>query len=240
MNKETLLLELKKIGLLINENTFAKISDFCNFLILENKKTNLTAIKELEEIYLKHVYDSLTLSQGIDLNRVESLLDIGSGAGFPGIVIKIVFPQIKVTLLDSNNKKTTFLHNAIKRLGLETITVVTSRAEEYILKNRETYDLVTARAVSELRIIAELAIPYVKVGGIFIAMKGKKNNEEMRSGVTTAEILNSNLSGTQEFLLPVEKSERTLYIFNKLKPTPKEYPRSYDRIVKNSLKKEPK
>ena len=236
MNKEKLVSELKNIGINLSEEQLKQIDEFCLFLLAENKKYNLTAIREYEDVLLKHVYDSLTLAMATNLESEAMLLDIGSGAGFPGIILQIAFPKLKVTLLDSNGKKTTFLKLVKEKLNLENLTVINSRAEDYIKNNREGFDLVTARAVASLNILVELAIPFLKTNGIFIAMKADIKNE-IEIAKEASAVLNASLEGIQKFNLPIENSQRTLVTFKKNKPTPTQYPRRYDQIVKKPLKK---
>lgn len=202
-------------------------------MLLEyNKKFNLTAIKTEEEIYLKHFYDSLTLVKGVDLTKNLKILDIGTGAGFPGLVLKIFYPELEITLLDSNHKKIMFLEQVIKRLNLKNITCLNTRAENLPNNYREYFDIVTSRAVAHLRILSELSIPYLKVNGKLIAMKGISETEIEESEKILTE-LNSNILEVIKFNLPIEGSNRSLIIVEKEKETDKKYPRSYDKIIKN-------
>ena len=205
-----------------------------DMLISYNQKFNLTAIKTEEDIYLKHFYDSLTICKATTLKENLKLLDIGTGAGFPGLVLKIVFPKLDVVLLDSNHKKGMFLEDVIKRLGLKRIKVLTVRAEELDKTYREYFDIVTSRAVAHLRILTELSIPYLKVGGMLIAMKGNVLEEVAKSKIFL-EKLNSKISNIIHFNLPKEESNRSLVIIEKLAKTSDIYPRSYDKIMKNRI-----
>jgi len=236
MNKELLISELKNININLTEKQIEQIEDFCLFLLEENKKYNLTAIREYEEVLLKHVYDSLTMIQAHDLSFEQTLLDIGSGAGFPGIILKIAFPKLKITLLDSNGKKTHFLELVKQKFNLEDLTIVNDRAEEYIKNKRESYDLVTARAVASLNVLLELAIPFLKVKGLFIAMKSDIK-EELKLAKETSVFLNSHIQSVEELSLPIENSKRTLVTIKKTSATPNEYPRRYDQIIKKPLKR---
>ena len=236
MNKDTLVSELLNLNIELSEIQLKQIEDFCLFLLEENKKYNLTAIRELDDVFLKHVYDSLTIVKVLDLDKDQTLLDIGSGAGFPGIILQIVFPKLKVTLLDSNGKKTQFLELVKKRLKLANLKIINARAEDYIQNMRGTYDVVTARAVASLNVLIELAIPFLKVKGIFIAMKSEINNEIILAKDTCL-FLECKIENTKELYLPVEKSKRTLVIIKKLSPTPNKYPRRYDQIIKKPLKR---
>lgn len=236
MNKETFKQELKKnLGIEITDETLDKLEIYKSFLIEYNKHTNLTAIKTPEEIYLKHFYDSLTITKCIDLSSINTICDVGTGAGFPGMVLKIVFPHLSVTLIDSNNKKTRFLNELIEELELTNINVYNTRSEEYALNNLEKYDLVTARAVTTLPALIELCLPLVKINGYFIPLKGNVE-EELNISNNILKILNGEVIDTYKFTLPEENSFRTIIKIKKISSTPKGYPRSYDKI-KKSLKK---
>ena len=234
MNKETFYEELQKINITLTNEQKENLEKFANLLIEYNKHTNITAIKDKEGIYLKHFYDSLTLIKITDLNEPLTLLDVGSGGGFPGIVLRIVFPNLDITLLDSNNKKSEFQKFIIENLELKGIKVVCDRAENYY-KTGEKYDIVVARAVSSLNILSELTIPFVKLKGEFIAMKADAQNEiEMsKNGIKT---LGGKIKDIVKFNLPIENSQRTLIKVEKVSETPNIYPRSYDKIIKKPLK----
>ena len=234
MNKETFYEELQKINITLTNEQKENLEKFANLLIEYNKHTNITAIKDKEGIYLKHFYDSLTLIKITDLNEPLTLLDVGSGGGFPGIVLRIVFPNLDITLLDSNNKKSEFQKFIIENLELKGIKVVCDRAENYY-KAGEKYDIVVARAVSSLNILSELTIPFVKLKGEFIAMKADAQNEiEMsKNGIKT---LGGKIKDIVKFNLPIENSQRTLIKVEKVSETPNIYPRSYDKIIKKPLK----
>lgn len=235
MNIETFIKELDKLNIKITKDQLTKLSKYKDMLIEYNQKFNLTAIKTEEEIYLKHFYDSLTLVKVVDLTRDLKLLDIGTGAGFPGLVLKIVFPSLNVTLLDSNNKKITFLNTVIKELDLKDITCLYGRAENLDIKYREYFDIVTSRAVSNLRILTELSIPYLKVDGLFLPMKGVIT-PELKESKATIKILNSEIISVKEFTLPFENSNRSIAIIKKNSKTNSIYPRPYDKIIKKPLK----
>ena len=232
MTKEELIHELTKLKIKVTEQNLKDLDRYKDLLIEYNKKINLTAIKTEEEIYLKHFYDSLTLVKAINLEDKLSILDIGTGAGFPGLVLKIFYPNLEVTLLDSNHKKILFLETVIKELNLKNITCINSRAENLSSEYREYFDVATSRAVSELRILCELSIPYLKVGGKLIAMKGNKD-EEIKESNKILEKLDSKIIDIIKFNLPIEESNRSLIIIEKMKKTNSLYPRNYDKIVKN-------
>lgn len=235
MNKEEFINEVSKLGINLTEEQLNKLDIYAKFLVEYNSHTNLTAITEEDQIYLKHFYDSLTLVKAIDLTKINNLIDIGTGAGFPGMVIKILFPNIAVTLLDSNNKKISFLEELGNKLQLTNINYYHGRAEEFCLKNRETFDLVTARAVSNMITLSELCLPLTKLNGYFIPLKGS-NEEEINSSINAIKKLGGNIEEIIKFSLPYEESTRNIIKIKKVNNTPKEYPRRYDKIVKYPLK----
>ena len=226
--------ELKKINICLTEKQIVLFKKYCEFLIDYNKNTNLTSITEKKDIYLKHFYDSALLTKTIDFNNINTCLDIGSGAGFPGVVLKILYPNIKLTLLDSNNKKTTFLKELIKELDLNDIDVINLRAEDYIKEKREYYDLVTARAVKNMQILNELAIPYVKINGKFIAMKSDCK-EELEHSINGIKNLGGKYQETININLPNNQGIRNFIIINKIYKTDIKYPRQYNQIIKRPL-----
>ena len=235
MNKEEFINEVSKLGINLTEEQLNKLDIYAKFLVEYNSHTNLTAITEEDQIYLKHFYDSLTLVKAIDLTKINNLIDVGTGAGFPGMVIKILFPNIAVTLLDSNNKKISFLEELGNKLQLTNINYYHGRAEEFCLKNRETFDLVTARAVSNMTTLSELCLPLTKLNGYFIPLKGS-NEEEINSSINAIKKLGGNIEEIIKFSLPYEESTRNIIKIKKVNNTPKEYPRRYDKIVKYPLK----
>ena len=232
MNIVTFIKEVEKLNTTVTKENLASLAKYKDLLIEYNKKFNLTAIKSDEEIYLKHFYDSLTLIKAYSLNGNLKLLDIGTGAGFPGLVLKIFYPDLELTLLDSNHKKIEFLGVVIKELNLKNVTCINSRAESLPETYREYFDIVTSRAVAHLRILLELSIPYLKVGGHLIAMKGL-SEEEIKESAKILEKLDSTIVDTIKFNLPIEGSNRSLVIVQKNKKTKEIYPRSYDKIMKN-------
>ena len=176
MNKNEWIEEIKKLNINLTEEQIDKLDEYANFLLEYNQYTNLTAIKTKEEVYLKHFYDSLTLIKIANLTEGK-LLDVGTGAGFPGLVLAIAFPKLEVTLLDSNNKKIAFLDECIQKLKISNATTVYDRAENYTRTHREQFDFVTSRAVAELRILLELNIPALKINGEFLVMKANVEEE---------------------------------------------------------------
>lgn len=233
MNQNRFIEELKLINVSLTQNQLDQLNEYYNLLIEYNKVMNLTGITEYEEVYLKHFYDSLTIAKVIDLNNINSLCDIGTGAGFPGLVLKIVFPNLKITLLDSLNKRIEFLKVVIDKLNLKNIEVIHSRAEDYALKNRNKFDVTTARAVAHTSILLEYAIPLTKINGYFIPLKANMT-EELKEINNAINELNVRLIKKEEFKLPIEGSTRTILLFEKLKDN-KKYPRKYSEIKKKRL-----
>ena len=233
MNKELFIKELDNINIHINDKQLEQLEKYYQILLNENSKYNLTSITNKEDVYLKHFYDSITLSKIINLDN-QSLCDIGTGAGFPGLVLKIMFPNLKVTLVDATLKKCNFLEMVIKELELKDIEVINNRAEEYAKIVREKYDIVTSRAVAPLKHLLEYSIPLVKVNGTYIAMKSDISKEI--EGISKyEEKLNIKQLNIIKFNLPIENSLRTLISYQKLKPTNLIYPRKYSEIKKKSL-----
>ena len=232
MNIEEFIKEVKKLNFEITEQNLIDLEKYKDLLIEYNKKFNLTAIKTEEEIYLKHFYDSLTLTKGLSLEGNLKLLDIGTGAGFPGLVLKIFYPNLEITLLDSNNKKITFLETVIKELNLKNITCIHNRAESLPDNYREYFDIITSRAVAHLRILSELSIPYLKEKKKKIAKKSI-SDEEIKESKEILNRLDSTITNVITFNLPIENSNRSLVIIEKKKETNKIYPRNYDKIMKN-------
>lgn len=234
MNINDFINELKKINIEINDNQLKQLNRYYELLVEYNEKMNLTGITEKNQVYLKHFYDSLTINKIIDLNTIQTLCDVGTGAGFPGMVIKILFPKIKITLVDSLNKRIEFLNVVINELGLEDIDTLHSRIEDYGKNNREIFDVVTARAVAPLNVLLEYCTPLVKCGKYFIPLKANISREILEIDSALKE-LNSTIEEKCEFLLPYEESQRTLIKFKKIGKTNKKYPRAYAQIKKKPL-----
>ena len=229
MNIETFIEETTKLKLNLTQSQLDNLEKYYNLLIEWNEKINLTRIVEKDQVYLKHFYDSLTISKVIDLSNELTLIDVGTGAGFPGIVLKICFPNLKITLLDSLQKRITFLDEVIKELGLENINTVHDRAEDYAKKHREEYDIVTSRAVANLRVLSELCIPMVKVNGYFVPMKANIE-DELNEANDIIHKLSGKLEKVETFNLPIEDSIRNILLINKIDKTNPVYPRRMDKI----------
>ena len=232
MNIDEFKLEVSKLGINVTSLELDKLEKYYNLLIEWNEKINLTAITDKKDVYLKHFYDSLTLVKVIDLENVSSLCDLGTGAGFPGIILKIFFPNLKLTLVDSLNKRIKFLDVLVNELSLENVILIHGRAEEYGKKNRECFDVVTARALSSFPILLEYSASLLKKGGHLIAMRGLNDSKD---GENAMKILNLKINNVIEFELPIEKSKRTLIDVVKLDKTSLKYPRRYAEIKKKSL-----
>lgn len=225
---------LKAIGIVLSDEQISAFKRY--FLLLQewNEKMNLTAIKLEEEMIEKHFYDSLLMAKVIELNG-QTLLDVGSGAGFPGIPLKIAFPQLNITLLEPTNKRANFLRLVIDELHLSKIEVIAERAENLVIKKREKYDIVTARAVASLNILAELCLPLVKVHGHFIAMKGAKALEELKEAEKALKILNGVVKHIDAQVLTTAEDKRFNILVEKTGKTDPKYPRSYAQIKHRPL-----
>ena len=226
--------ELKKLNIEPTQKQLEQLNRYYELIVEYNKVMNLTGITEKEQVYLKHFYDSLTIAKVIDLNKEESLCDIGTGAGFPGIVLKILFPNLKITLIDSLNKRIEFLKIVIKELNLNNIEAIHTRAEEYAIKNIEKYDVVTSRALAPLNILLELSIPLLKINKYFISYKGNISREIIESENALKQ-LDSKIDKIEEFELPKENSNRTIIKIKKINKTNKKYPRKFSEIKKKPL-----
>lgn len=218
----------------IQKNQFVK---YYEILIEWNKVMNLTGITEFQEVLTKHFVDSLAVAKVIDLNRVSSIIDVGTGAGFPGIPLKIAFPHVKVTLLDSLKKRITFLDEVVAQLDLEQVETIHGRAEEFARnkKYREKYDLCVSRAVANLSSLSEYCLPYVNKGGHFISYKSGKIQEELKQSEKAVHILGGKCKDTCIFTLPQSDIMRSLVIMEKIKETPSKYPRKAGLPTKEPL-----
>lgn len=225
----------RKNDILLNEEQVDRFFIYKELLKEWNKKINLTAIIDDEEIIIKHFIDSLTIEKYIEENA--SIIDVGTGAGFPGIPVKIVRDDIKLTLLDSLNKRILFLEEVLNKNNIENTVCVHGRAEDYgkDSKYREKYDIATARAVANMSTLLELCLPFVKVGGKFICMKGN-NVEEIEEAKKVLEILGGEIEKIENFIIPDTDIERNIIIVKKVKETPKQYPRKAGTPAKQPIK----
>lgn len=230
MTKEEFIIECKNINIEITEELFSKLDRYKELLIEWNQKFNLTTIIEEKDIFLKHFFDSLYLSTECDFTG-KKICDIGTGAGFPGMVLAIVFNKGNFTLMESNNKKILFLEAVKADLNLDNVEIISARAEDYGKKNREIFDIITCRAVSALNIILELSTSMLKVNGFFIPMKSNVE-EELNNARNNIDKLSYKLIKEVPYELPIENSRRTILVFEKYKTTDNKYPRNYNVIKK--------
>lgn len=217
----------KKAGIELNEEQVHQFILYYEYLIEKNKVMNLTAITDYKDVVLKHFVDSVSLVNVLDLNKYHTLIDVGSGAGFPGIPLKIVFPHLDITLLDSLNKRVLFLNEVIDKLRLENIKAIHSRAED-AAKNkmyRENYDLCVSRAVANLSSLSEYCLPFVKKNGLFISYKSTNIDTEIQNAKKALFLLGGKLVNKEEFQLPNSDIGRSFLIIKKEKTTPLKYPR---------------
>ncbi|MCL1950158.1 MAG: 16S rRNA (guanine(527)-N(7))-methyltransferase RsmG [Turicibacter sp.] len=229
--------KLKDFNIELTENQKWQLHRYWELLVEWNEKMNLTGITELNEVYLKHYYDSVIgFLMFEEISECQTLCDVGSGAGFPALPVKIIFPHLKMDLVDSLGKRVTFLNHVISETGLEHIHAHHSRAEEFVAKNRETFDVVTARAVARLNMLSELCIPLVKEGGYFIALKGQTGAEELEESKKAMSALGVELIAVNHIELPEDAGSRTNIYTKKYKKTPVKYPRAFGQIKNKPLK----
>lgn len=214
-------------GIELNEEQLYQFIKYYELLVEWNSFMNLTAITEFEDVCTKHFIDSISLCKAVDCTKEYHVIDIGTGAGFPGIPLKIVFPNLRITLLDSLGKRVNFLNTVITELGLQEIEAIHGRAEDFAKTGvlRETFDICVSRAVANLSILSEYCLPYVKVGGYFISYKSEKVTEEIQMAQNAIQILGGEISDKKVFLLPNSDIYRNLLMIKKVQNTPKKYPR---------------
>ena len=231
MTLQDFLSELKKRNIELDDRMIDQLNDYAAYLKEYNEKVNLTAITEYEEVLDKHFYDSILAA---DKDMKGTLVDVGTGAGFPGVVLKIVYPELKVILIEPIGKRCIFLNNLIEKLGLKDIEVINARGEDHSLEHREQYDYVTARAVSNLNSLIEVCGAMVKKNGYFICMRGKDGEEEIANAKKAIETMGFMVENTRNEQL-FNGDRRIIAYFKKVKPTPLKYPRKYNIIKKNPL-----
>lgn len=222
---------LAELGIDPTEKQLNQCEQYYEFLISKNKVMNLTTITEKEDVYVKHFLDSLMLVK-VSTFKNKTILDVGSGAGFPSIPLKIFFPSLKVTIIDALQKRISFLQELLDLLNIDDVTLIHGRAEE--LKSKEAFDIVTARAIAKLSVLSELCIPFVKKDGLFIAMKSTTYQEELDEARHAIRILGA--VDDQFIVYPLtEELSHTLLVFKKIKPSPSIYPRNFGVIKKKPL-----
>ena len=222
---------LPQLGLPLEEDTCQKLCRFGQAVVEQNKVMNLTAITEPAQVAKLHLLDSLSLLSLQDLNG-KRLIDVGCGAGFPGVPVKIACPGVELTLLDSLGKRMNWLETVLPTLGVEA-QCVTARAEEAVTDRRESYDVATSRAVARLNILLELTAPYVKVGGLVLAMKGMAAEEELAEAKNAINRLGLKLEKVHTF--PIDDTAHSVIVLRKVAPTPAKYPRRYAKIKQAPL-----
>ncbi|WP_249872273.1 16S rRNA (guanine(527)-N(7))-methyltransferase RsmG [Oceanobacillus saliphilus] len=227
MNPEQFVTALNEHGIELSSFQREQFSVYFKTLVEWNEKINLTAITAEEDVYLKHFYDCITAAFYYDMDRELHICDVGAGAGFPSIPLKICFPQLKVTIVDSLQKRIGFLNHLAAQLQLSDVAFYHDRAENFGKNGqfRESFDIVTARAVARMSVLSELCLPLVKKDGVFIAMKGSQAEEELHNGKHSIELMGGETNAIHTFKLPQEDSERSIVIIDKKRKTPKKYPR---------------
>ncbi|MGY5389565.1 16S rRNA (guanine(527)-N(7))-methyltransferase RsmG [Bacillus spizizenii] len=227
MNIEEFTSSLAEKGISLSPRQLEQFELYYDMLVEWNEKINLTSITEKKEVYLKHFYDSITAAFYVDFNQVNTICDVGAGAGFPSLPIKICFPHLHVTIVDSLNKRITFLEKLSEALQLENTNFCHDRAETFGQRKdvRESYDIVTARAVARQSVLSELCLPLVKKNGLFVALKAASAEEELNAGKKAITTLGGELENIHSFKLPIEESDRNIMVIRKTKNTPKKYPR---------------
>lgn len=231
-------IKLKELNIQINEIQKKQFDTFYSMLVEWNKVMNLTGITEYEEVIEKHFVDSLSIVNIFDLSEINTVIDVGTGAGFPGIPLKIAFPHLKITLLDSLNKRINFLDSVIDELKLDGIYTIHGRAEDFAKKDdyRERYDLCVSRAVANLSTLSEYCLPYIRVGGMFIPYKSGDVDDEVLESKKAISILGGKLDNVVKFQLPGTDINRSFIKIEKIKNTGKKYPRKAGLPTKEPLK----
>jgi len=231
MMRQALAAGLPALGLTLSDEQLDQFCEFGRLLVEKNQVMNLTAITEPEAVAQLHFLDSMTVLKAWDC-RGKSVIDVGCGAGFPGVPLAIAEPTARVTLLDSLQKRMNWLQEVLPQLGVQA-QVVAARAEEYVAKHREQYDAAVSRAVARLNVLCELCLPYVKVGGVFLALKGAMTAEEVAEAKHAISVLGGRVKEVLEF--PVADAVHRIVVIEKIKPTPPQYPRKFAKIKQSPL-----
>lgn len=227
--------EVENLNIFLNSEMEEKFETYFRVLVETNEKMNLTAITEKEEVYCKHFLDSLEITRAIENDSNFTLCDVGSGAGFPSIPLAIVNDKCNVTIIDALNKRIKFLNELVKKLGLENVCAIHARAEDFAKTNRESFDVVTARAVARLNVLVELCLPLTKVGGKMIAMKGSSGKEELEEAKKAIFVLGGVIEKIIKVDLPSDMGKRELIVISKVKNTPLKYPRAFAKIKERPI-----
>lgn len=219
--------DLENLGVTLSKSQIEQFLKYYEMLMEWNQVMNLTAITEYEDVMKKHFVDSVSLIKAYDVSKESAVIDVGTGAGFPGLALKIAFPKLQVTLLDSLNKRIQFLNAVIEELGLSGVETIHGRAEDFAKpgKLREAFDLCVSRAVANLSTLSEYCLPFVKVGGQFISYKSEKVTEEAAAAGAAIQLLGGSINSQVEFRLPDSDIYRNLFVIDKIKETPKKFPR---------------
>lgn len=228
---------LQERGITLSAEQLKQFDLYYEELVSWNEKMNLTGITEREQVYTKHFYDSISLAFFLNMDEIKNLADIGSGAGFPGIPLKICFPHLKLTIVDSLNKRISFLQHICTTLKLTDVQLIHGRAEDIARQytHRDAYDLVTARAVARQSLLNEFCLPFTRKDGVFAAMKGSDPSEELAEAKYSLKELRAELSKVESFSLPVEESARHIVLIRKTGATPAKYPRKAGIPAKTPL-----
>ena len=227
--------EVEKLGISLSNQELLQFENYYKKLVEVNSYMNLTAITEHDEVYNKHFLDSLSIVKALDLNKEFTLCDVGSGAGFPSIPLAIVSNNAHVTIIDALNKRIKFLNSLVTDLNLDNVSCYHFRAEEYVKEKRSSFDYVTARAVARLNVLLELCMPLVKVGGLFIAMKGSSGEEELNEAKNAIKVLGGQIKDIIYFNLPNDEGKREIIVIEKIKEGNLKYPRSFSKLKERPL-----
>ncbi len=229
---------LKQLNIEVDINALEKLMGFKDILLEWNKKINLTTITEEKEIYIKHFLDSATCLSTSYINDGDKIIDIGTGAGFPGIVLKILKENLNITLLDSLKKRMVYLEEAASELSLGNVEIIHGRAEEYGMKReyREGYNVVLSRAVASLNVLSEYCIPFINIGGYFLCQKGPNYEEELKEAEKAIDILGGKIEDIKKFILPYSHITRYIIIIKKVTKTPTKFPRKPGKPLSNPIK----
>lgn len=224
----------KYLNIELNDTQISQFDVYYTYLITYNQTINLTRITEEHEVYYKHFFDSLSLVKSIDFNYIKTICDMGSGAGFPSIPLKIVFPHLEVTIIDALNKRIVFLNQLIEKLNISDVTLIHDRIEHFALAHQESFDFVTARALGHLSLISEMGIPMAKVNGYFMGLKAQNYEEELKESEQAIKKLGGNIKHIETFDLPYQYGHRVHINIEKIKHV-KGFPRSYAHMIKKPL-----